>query len=82
MKSEDVLALCNHPRAEHGRAFERRSGLIGAIIAALLIGTALVKAYVPTAHASPPYTYASEEEHLWAKTVERSGALYSLPILF
>jgi hypothetical protein len=42
MRTDDLLTLCSYYHAERGSAFERRSFLIGAILAAFLIAIALV----------------------------------------
>jgi hypothetical protein len=76
MRTDDLLALCNHSRAEHGRAFERPSALIGAVLAALLIGLALLEAYAPSAQAVVPNTHEAQ-----SGTLDRSGSP-GLPILF
>jgi hypothetical protein len=80
MRTDDILALCNHSCAEHRRAFQRRSAVIGAILAAVLIGTALVRAYLPPAQAL--VTNTDESGLSAAKTLERSGTLSGLEILF
>jgi hypothetical protein len=80
MRTDDILALCNHPCAEHQRAFHRRSAVIGAILAAVLIGTLLVRAYAPPAQAF--ITNTDESELSAANAFERSGALSGLEILF
>jgi hypothetical protein len=80
MRTDDLLALCNHPCAEHRRAFRRRSAVIGAILAAVFIGMALVRAYFPPAQAF--ITNTDESELSAAKTPERSGTLSGLEILF
>jgi hypothetical protein len=72
MRTEDILALCNHPCAEHRRAFQRRKrAVIGAILAAVLIGTALVRAYLPPAQAF--ITNTDESELSAAKTLSAAA---------
>ena len=80
MRTDDLLALCNHPRAEHRRAFERRSVLIGAVLAALLIIIALVEYCAPSARAFDPNTRDVELGSI-SKTIDRGG-FPGLPILF
>jgi hypothetical protein len=74
MRTDDLLALCNHPRAGHWGSFERRSALIGAILAALVIGGALINAYAPTAEAFVAKLGVS-------KNLDRGSSLPSLPVL-
>jgi hypothetical protein len=82
MTTGDILALSNHAFAEDRRAFERRSGVIGAILAAGLIVMALASAYsARPAQAVTPYTDETELS-VFAKTLERSGTLSGLEILF
>jgi hypothetical protein len=54
--------------------------VIGAILAAVLIGTLLVRAYAPPAQAF--ITNTDESELSAANAFERSGALSGLEILF
>jgi hypothetical protein len=74
MRTDDLLSLCNHPRAGHWGTFERRSAAIGAILAALFIGSALIDAYAPIADAFAPKTDVP-------KNLDRGGPL-NLPILY
>jgi hypothetical protein len=80
MRTDDLLALCNHSHADHGRGFERRSVFIGAVLTALLIGVALIQASAPSAEAFVPNTRGAELSNS-SQPVDRSGSL-GLPILF
>ena len=80
MRTDDLLALCNHPRAKHVRVYDRRSLLIGAVMAVLLVGVALVEAYAPSARAFAPNTHDAELGSI-SKNFDRSG-FPGLPILF
>jgi hypothetical protein len=74
MKTTDLLALCNHPRAGHWGSFERCSVVIGAILATLFFGAVLINAYTPTADAFVPSIGVSKNLH-------RGGTLAnSLPV--
>ena len=77
MRTDDLLALCNYPRAEHRRAFERRSVLIGAVLTAVLLGIALAEACAPSAEAF----VSNSHEPSTSRALDRSGA-FGLPILF
>lgn len=80
MRTDDLLALCSHPRAEHGRAFEGGSVLIGAALTAFLVVTALVEAAAPSAQAFVPSMHDAELGSISEK-IDRSG-FPGLPILF
>jgi hypothetical protein len=79
MRTDDLLTLCSYSHAERGSAFERRSFLIGAVLAASLIILALVQYCTPSAEAFFPAKDA--ELGNIAKTSNRAG-FPSLPILF
>jgi hypothetical protein len=75
MKTADLLALCSHPLAGHWGASERRSAVIGAILAALVLGAESISAYTPMAEAFAPSTGVS-------KNLDRGSTLAnSLPVL-
>jgi hypothetical protein len=80
MRTDDLLALGSHPRAEHVRAFDRRSVLIGAVLTALLVLTALVETAAPSARAFISSTHDAELVGI-SKSVDRSG-FPGLPLLF
>jgi hypothetical protein len=80
MRTDDLLTLCNHSHADHGRGLERRTLLIGAVLTALLIAIALIEAFAPSAEALVPNTQGVELGNR-SKPLDRSGSL-GLPILF
>jgi hydroxymethylpyrimidine/phosphomethylpyrimidine kinase len=80
MRTDDLLALCSHPRAEHRRAFRGAGVVIGAAVAACLVITALVEAAAPSAQA---FVSNSQDAALAgiSKKVDRTG-FPGLPVLF
>jgi hypothetical protein len=82
MRTGDILAPSNSPPVEHARAFQRRSAVIGAMAAAGLIVIALASAYSARSTQAVISDSDQSEPSAFAKSLERSGTLSGLEILF
>jgi hypothetical protein len=82
MRTDHLLTLSTHQCAEDRRAFEKRSAVIGSIIAVGLIIMAWASAYsARSVQAAAPNSYEAEFSGL-AQNLERSGRLSGLEILW
>jgi hypothetical protein len=82
MRTDHLFTLSSHQGAQDRRPFEQRRAVIGSIIAAGLIIMAWASAYAGRpVQAAAPNSYESELSG-FAKTLERSGRLSGLEILW
>jgi hypothetical protein len=77
MKTQDILALGNRPIAD-GAAPDRRSVLLGAILAAVFLFALVASATLPRAEAFAPDPDAGR----FSTNLDRGGSLYTLEIVF
>jgi hypothetical protein len=82
MKTDDLLTLSSHQCAKDRRAFEQRSAVIGSIIAAGLIVMAWTSAYPARPVQAAVHDSAASELSSLEKTLERSGRLSGLEVLW